>query len=128
MSSGSRPLRRRSARGAASPRQIEVGPLNTAVYSGSTALLECAAASIGLPRVQWWEYVTNPGGAQITDDDQILPGHPYASRYTLYADLATLTYNLGINSTFVGDGGLYKCEDHNDASALFAELVIIGEL
>jgi hypothetical protein len=104
---------------------IITGPQNNAIYATSQITLRCQATPGD--RVQWHEYVTNPNGIIISDNENLIPGHPNFARYTLDADLAAGTFDLTISDTIVQDGGVYECSDENTGTFKRAQLVIIGK-
>jgi hypothetical protein len=99
-------------------------PQNDAVPLGSNIVLRCRVSST-TTRVQWFEYATNPSGAQISDGDLILSGHPNSDRYSLNRSPPDV-YDLQIAATVAGDGGSYKCVEMGETTAsAYAQLVMI---
>jgi hypothetical protein len=115
---------------ATSPLYIETGPSNNAVHLGSTVTLTCriAPGTVDTAVVQWWEYGTNPNGAQISDMNVLLPGHPNRQRYSMIMD-SPEQYDLMIRDIEPIDGTYFKCMDTNadpiNQKQLGAQLVVI---
>jgi len=106
-------------------RSIVDPPLNDAIEFGPEVVLNCEASGPN-ERVQWYEFITNPNGAPISDNTQLLPGHPNAARYSLDHPDGSSRYNLVINPTILGDGGTYRCTDISDSSSpAYAQLVML---
>lgn len=109
---------------------IESGPANTAAHLGNSVVLSCSQStdSVGTSRMQWWEFGTNSFGAQISDMDTLLPGHPNRVRYTMTMDTPE-QYDLQINDIQLVDGTYFLCRDANaaqpDQIQLGAQLVVI---
>jgi hypothetical protein len=105
----------RRARDAATPRGIITGPSNVAMVFGPSVTLLCRVEVTGNERIQWMEYGTDPNGALISDQNVILPGHPYNTRYALLIDQLAGIYDLYIYPTIMLDGTYYSCSDVNAA-------------
>jgi hypothetical protein len=109
---------------------IETGPDNVAVHLGDTVTMKCtqSADSVGTSRMQWWEYGTVATGAQISDTNILLPGHPNVLRYTVITD-DPQQYDLIIADIQLIDGTYFQCRDANavppDQTNLGAHLVVI---
>ena len=110
---------------------LEFGPENTAVVAGETVVLRCRTDGVANANVRWWEFVTTPSGSMISDGSSIMPGHPYAARYSLILN-DSVTYDLQIEPTVIEDGGYYACVDSNavppSITQLGAQLVIFGKI
>jgi hypothetical protein len=110
------------------PHGVAVGPLNTAVdlSVSTTTVLDCEATDDQpTSRISWTEYVTSSAGSPISDNENVLGGHPNGARYAIDWD-GNRTYDLVIEPTLLEDGGAYRCIDINDASVPhFAQLITI---
>jgi hypothetical protein len=101
---------------------LTVLPVNVAVMAGGTVRLTCEA-NLAPPfsRVHWYEYVTVPGGnpQMISDNENILPSHPNAARYSIIQDTDS-QFHLPITGVSLADGGAYACID---ASGVFPDVI-----
>ena len=112
------------------PRSIVEVPLNSAVLDGSFMLLDCAVDVSGGYRIQWYEYQTDaPNPMMISIDADIVPNHPYASRYDIMRYPNASFFSLLIDPVHDQDGGSYQCFDALDASTNIykAQLIIISK-
>jgi len=107
---------------------IVSGPDNTAIVSGGMVYNPCRAAGNDT-RIQWWEYVTNPNGAMISDGGSLSISHPNYARYLLVTDQPG-QYDFVITQSVDNDGGYYQCVDTHaappDTVVRGAELVVIA--
>lgn len=89
---------------------IETPPVNDLAIVGQTIVLICEVHN-GPPatRVMWGEYITNPGGSIISDDEFIL-AHPNADRYRIIRNSSN-AYHLEIRDVRNTDAGRYLCQD-----------------
>lgn len=108
-------------------RSIVKAPQNDALVAGPQVVFECEASGTS-SRVQWTEFTTSTSGAPISDNADVLPGHPNAARYSIQQPTET-TFNLAIEPTVLADGGTYRCSDISDSStATYAQLVVLDAL
>jgi hypothetical protein len=115
-------------------RPIVQGPENVAVVAGSetTVVLQCSSDVTPGPsgvRIQWTDYSTRDSGDIVSDNDQILPGHPNSARLRIINDVPT-QFDLEIRNVQVSDAGTYVCEDTQSgppyANFGQAELVVLA--
>lgn len=91
---------------------VAAGPLNVADYVGSTVTLTCSSTNSAGYQMVWTEFASTPGGAVISDNDAVVPGHPNAARYQIVHNTA-FQFDLVISDVVLSDGGTYLCEDQN---------------
>jgi hypothetical protein len=112
---------------------LTASPRNTHVYVGATVTFECDVADpTPGSRVHWYEYALTPGGnpQMISDNENLLPGHPNAGRYRIVVDPVLRTkFHLEISGVSVADGGAYACMDAfasiPDVTSGLAELIVL---
>lgn len=112
--------------------ELLIGPTNqyARLQQTTAVMLKCQTTpeSVSTSQVQWWEYGTNPSGAQISDQNVLLPSHPNVLRYFINTTLAG-QFDLFIIQPEYVDGTYYQCIDASEAPPntyrLGAQLVVI---
>jgi len=84
-------------------------PDNEAALVNSTVTFKCTAhAAAPNSRIMWFEFVSHPEGAIISDGRHVL-SHPNRARYQLTGE--DNEFNLQISDVTLKDAGRYICQD-----------------
>jgi hypothetical protein len=105
-------------------------PLNTVVLQGNNATFTCSSLLGTNARIQWFEYISTPGGSLISDGSLVLPGHPNSARFSLDTS-SPRQFDLTVINTVRADAGRYECVDSNapvtEKKRQNAELTVIED-